>query len=188
MFGEKLSHYVDLPRWWIGAPVTEIYSASAPNVVPYYRVHDNENVIYKFENGAVSSLSFVMYVAQSAGGDPLQTSDKKENGGVELTYLITGTRGAAATNVVERSLRRWEFGDSPTRMTSTLAETLTWQPEEDTRYYHDSYTQNEDIVRRVVNGLPPAIAPRDALETMRLCFAADLSAETGRVVRLDELS
>src|ERR1022692_659842 len=41
MFGEKLSHYVDLPRWWIGAEVEEIYAVTAPNVIPYYEVHDN---------------------------------------------------------------------------------------------------------------------------------------------------
>jgi len=41
MFGEKLSHYVDLPRWWVGSPVTEVHSVCAPNLVPYYEVRDN---------------------------------------------------------------------------------------------------------------------------------------------------
>ena len=39
MFGEKLSHYVDLPRWWIGSPVVEVYATCAPNIVPYMEVH-----------------------------------------------------------------------------------------------------------------------------------------------------
>ncbi len=34
-FSERLSHYVDLTRWWVGEQVTEVYSMSSPNVVPY---------------------------------------------------------------------------------------------------------------------------------------------------------
>jgi len=34
MFGEKLSHYVDLPRWWIGADIDTVFSVCAPNIIP----------------------------------------------------------------------------------------------------------------------------------------------------------
>jgi len=46
MFGEKLSHYVDLPRWWVGTsvPVKDVYAVCSPNVIPYYEVRDNYHV------------------------------------------------------------------------------------------------------------------------------------------------
>jgi predicted dehydrogenase len=187
MFGEKLSHYVDLPRWWIGSHVEDVFVACAPNVVPYYQVRDNYHAIYRFANGAVSSLTFVMYVGETFDGDPLQNViDQQKDDGHQLTYLVVGTRGAAATDVFNRSIRRWEFGDSPACLTSKIAERLTWDPREDGTYFHDSATQNLDIVRRVAAGLPPMTPARDALATMRLCFAAEESANARCSVRLSE--
>jgi len=185
MFGEKLCHYVDLPRWWIGAPVTEVYTVCAPNVVPYYEVRDNYHTICRFANGAVSALSFIMYVGQTFGGDPLQDIIGQQRGdGHELRYLVAGTKGAAATDVFQRTIRRWAFGDSPTCMTSKLVETRTWDAEEDERYFHDTVTQTRDVVSRVARGLPPMTPARDSLATMELVFAAELSADTARPVAL----
>ena len=190
MFGEKLSHYVDLPRWWIGSPVESVYSACAPNVVPYFQVHDNYHTTYRFQNGAVSSLHFSMYAAQTGEGDTLQETasqtNNRDNGGHALKYLISGTRGAIATDVFERTAKRWEFTDAPDRLRSTLVETKTWQAEEDQEFFHNCYGQNEDIARRVHRGLPPSTPARDALETMKLVFAAELSANENRVVQLSE--
>lgn len=188
MFGEKLSHYVDLPRWWIGAPVVDIFTACAPNVVPYYEVRDNYHAIYRFATGAVSELTFVMYVGQTFAGDPLQNVVSQQQGdGHQLSYLVIGTKGAAATDVFNRTIKRWEFGDSPACMTSRLVETLTWDPAEDARYFHDGGSQHADIFRRVRDGLPPMTPARDAYETMKLVFAAEQSAASGQVVRLDSL-
>ena len=189
MFGEKLSHYVDLPRWWIGAPVVDVFSVCSPNVVPYFEVRDNYHTVYRFANGAVSQLTFVMYVGHTFQGDPLKNViDQQRGDGHELRYLVVGTKGAAETDIFNRAIKRWEFGDSEEYMTSRLVETLTWNPEEDGRYFHDSDAQNRDIVRRVLAGEPPMTPARDALETMKLVFAAELSADTGRIVRLDEMA
>lgn len=188
MFGEKLSHYVDLPRWWVGSPVKDVFTVCAPNVVPYYEVHDNYQAVYRFENGAVSSLTFVMYVAESDAGDPLKDYiAKQKDDGHELRFLIIGTRGAVETDVFNRRIRRWEFGDSVACMTSTLVEESTWTREEDSRFFHNGDDQNRDIVRRVLKGLPPATPARDALETMHLVFAAEQSAESGELVRLKDV-
>lgn len=185
LFGEKLCHYVDLPRWWIGKPVSKVYTACAPNVVPYYEVRDNYYTTCKHVGGGVSQLNFVMYVGQSFNGDPLQNViDQQQGDGHELRYLITGTKGAAATDVFNRSIKRWEFGDSPTHMTSTLVEELTWSKQDDGRYFHDGKTQTLDVIRRVSEGLPPHTSADDALETMRVVYAADESADTGELVTL----
>ncbi|HEY3398738.1 MAG TPA: Gfo/Idh/MocA family oxidoreductase [Armatimonadota bacterium] len=188
MFGEKLSHYVDLPRWWIGSEVVDVYSACAPNIMKYMEVHDNYHTTYRFANGAVSHLTFMMGQASTFRGDPLQNIiDQQLGDGHSLGYIVVGTKGAAEVQIFGRYMRRWEYGDAPDTMTSDWVEDLTWDPEEDHLYYHNTLDQTKDIVRRVQQGLPPATPARDALETMRLCFAADISAEQGRVVKLSEL-
>lgn len=186
MFGEKLSHYVDLPRWWIGSQVDEVVSYCAPNTVPYYEVHDNYHTTYRFANGAVSHLTFMMGPAAHFNGDPLQNViDQQAGDGHSLRYLVVGTKGAAAADVFARSIKRWAFSDAPAYMNCEWVENLTWDKSEDQRHFHNTHDQNLDIARRVSEGLPPRTPARDAYETMRLCFGAEFSADTGRAVRLD---
>lgn len=188
MFGEKLSHYVDLPRWWIGSQVTEAYSVCAPNVIPYYEVRDNFNTSYKFANGAVSQLTFHMAVGETFAGDPLRDHiEQQKEDGHALRYLIVGTKGAVSTDVFYRRIKRWEFGDSPECMTSKWVEDITWDPKEDQEYYHNTAGQNLDIIKRVLAGQPPKTPARDAYETMKLVEAAELSADQGKPVDLNSI-
>lgn len=188
MFGEKLSHYVDLPRWWIGSEVVDVSSVCAPNVIPYYEVRDNYHTTYRFKNGAVSQLTFTMALGETFHGDPLQDYiEQQKDDGHALRYIIMGTKGAAEADVFFRRLKRWEFGDSAKCFTSTWVEDLTWDIAEDHRYYHNTSEQTQDIVRRVAAGLPPMTPARDAFETMKLVFAAEYSADCGQLVRLDEI-
>ncbi len=188
MFGEKLSHYVDLPRWWIGSPVKDVYSACSPNVVPYFEVRDNYQTTCRYESGAVSHLTFMMAVGATFAGDPLQNMlAQQQDDGHVLRYIIQGTKGAAETDVFGRRARRYEFGDSPTRMTSKIVEDVTWPVEDDHVYFHNTRDQTWDIVRRVAEGLPPKTSPRDSLETMQVVFAAEASADTGKIIRPADL-
>ncbi len=185
MFGEKLSHYVDLPRWWIGSQVKDVISICAPNVIPYYEVRDNYHTIYRFANGAVSELTFMMAPAATFTGDPLADEiDRHKGDGHALRFLIVGTAGAAETSVFDRTLKRWEFGDSPQSFTSRWVEDLSWSPKEDHSYFHNTRDQTHDVVRRVAAGMPPKTPARDAYETMKLCFAAEQSADSGATVEL----
>ncbi len=132
--------------------------------------------------------TFIMYVGQTFAGDPLQNIVSQQKGdGHQLTYLVVGTKGAAATDVFNRTIKRWEFGDSPVCMTSRLVETLTWDPKDDAGYFHNGKDQHADIFRRVRDGLPPMTPARDSYETMKLVFAAEQSASEGRIVRLKEM-
>ena len=189
-FGERISHYVDVTRWWIGAPVKEVYSACAPNVVPYTEVRDNYHTTYRFMNGSVGHVSYFMNFPATFLGDPLASNitDLQLGDGHELRYLIVGTRGAAETDVFQRKIKRWEFTDAPDRMLSKWTDTLTWKTEEDHFYYHNTTDQTRDIVRRVLAGKPPMTPARDAYETMQLCFAAEQSADTGRIVTIGDLA
>lgn len=187
MFGEKLCHYVDLPRWWIDSPVVEVSSVSAPNVVPYYKVRDNFHTTCRHANGAISHLTFMMPVAASLRHDPLQNHiSMHSDDGHELRYLICGTKGAIETNVFQRRFRRWEFTDAPEGLHSAVAETLTW-PEgekEDNRFVHNTTDQALDVIRRVAEGLPPYTDPHDSLETMKVVFVSE--AADGYPVRLSD--
>jgi len=188
MFGEKLSHYVDLTRWWTGDTVEEVYATCAPNIVPYLEVHDNYHCTYRFRGGAVGHITFMMGPAASFQGDPLQNAVSQQAGdGHMLRYLVYGDKGAAETDVFPRTIKRWEFGEDDYGQTSKWVQTETWNPDQDFSYFHNTHDQALDIVRRVVEGEPPKTSPRDALETTRLCFAAEISAKEKRPVRLDEL-
>jgi len=187
MFGEKLSHYVDLPRWWVGAKVSSVYSVCAPNVISHYQVRDNYHTTYRFDNGAVSHLSFIMGPPATFEGDSLQNVVSQQQGdGHALSYLVVGTKGAAAISVFDRTIKRWAFSKTPERFQSDWVEDLTWEEPEDHFYFHNTFDQTADIVRRVTEGLPPMTPPRDSYETTRLCFAAEESADTGRIVTMDE--
>ncbi len=183
-FGERLSHYVDLTRWWIDSPVTEVYSACAPNVVPYTKVHDNYHTTYRFASGAVGHISYFMNFPATYLGDPQapNITDLQLGDGHELRQLIVGTKGAAETDVFRRQIKRWAFSDAPDKMLSEWVDTLTWKAEEDHVYYHNTSDQTRDIVRRVLAGEPPMTSGRDAYQTMQLCFAAEQSADTGLLV------
>ncbi len=194
-FGERTSHYVDLTRWWIGSEVNDVYSACAPNVVPYTEVRDNYETTYRFKSGAVSHLSYSMNYAATFDGDALQinhtenksVTDLQLGDGHNLQYIIVGTKGAAETDVFLRQIKRWQFSDTPDVMKSEWTENLTWKPEEDRIYYHNGTHQLQDVVHRVMNGLPPMTPARDAYETMRLCFAADQSSDSGQLVNMDQI-
>lgn len=185
MFGEKLCHYVDLPRWWTGSEVAEISTTCAPNAVPYYEVRDNYHCTWRFQNGAVGHLTFMMYVAETFEGDPLQNYVSQQmDDGHELRFLVVGTKGAAETDVFRRRARRWEFGDDAKSMTSRIVERHTWSETEDHRYFHDTTTQALDVMRRVAKGQAPFTSARDSLQTMILVEAAESSANLGKPLEI----
>jgi len=188
LLGEKLSHYLDLQRWWINDEVSEIFSLNAPNFVTYFNHPDNHQISYKFKDGAVSSLIFVMGIAETDEGDPLrELLEKQSDDGHALRYLIYGSRGAIETDVFRRRIRRWRFTDGPKQLESKIVETITFSREEDSEWIHNTYGQNKAIARLVAEGKPPRNPASDSYETMRLCFAAEISEREGRIVKLSEL-
>lgn len=188
LFGEKLSHYVDLPRWWIGQPIKDVYTATSPNVVPYFETSDNYQTTVRYEGGAVSHLTFMMAFASTGHGDPLiDLLDQQKDDGHELRFKVMGTEGGIETDVFRRQLKRWEYEVTDEGFRCRLVETITWKPEEDHAYFHNTRDQAHDVVRRVAQGLPPSTPARDAFESTLLCYAADLSLQEERLVRLSEV-
>ncbi len=188
LIGEKLCHYLDLPRWWFGQPVVEIHSMASPNFVPYFNHADNHQIMYRFADGTMSSLMFVMGTAETYHSDPLRDYIKvQEDDGHRLTYLIWGTQGAIETDVFHRRIRRWEFTDQPDKLHSRLVETLTYTGETDMEWSHNVHGQNLRVFELVANGRPPDNPATDSYESMKMVFAAELSEREQRVVQLAKM-
>lgn len=187
LIGEKLSHYLDLQRWFMGSPVTEVFSVSAPNVVDYFNHPDNHQINLRYASGAVSNLNFVMYIAESDHRDPLlDMLDKQSDDGHFLQHYIMGTKGAIETDVFRRRIRRWAFTDSPERLVSTIAETVNYQAADDTEWIHNTHGQNIRVAELVAKGLPPENPASDSFETMKVGFAAERSEREHRIVNMAE--
>lgn len=188
LIGEKLSHYIDLQRWFIGGSVEDVFSMHAPNAVDYFNHPDNHQINLRFENGAVSNLNFVMHIAETDYTDPLlEMLDKQSDDGHSLQFHIFGTKGAIETDVFRRRIRRWAFSDNPKQLVSEIVETVTFSKEEDLVWFHNTYGQNVRVAELVAKGLPPEYSAADAFETMKVGFAAEMSEREKRVVRLSEL-
>lgn len=189
LIGEKLSHYLDLQRWWFGESPVDVYCVAAPKVVPYFAHPDNHQMILRFPGGGVGTLNFIMYIAETHEHDPLtDTLEKQSDDGHFLQFHICGTRGAIEGDVFKRRIRRWEFRDGKKMMESRLAESVSYPKEDDLTWIHNTEGQNQRIAELVALKLPPEVSAGDAYETMKLCFAAERSEQLGRIVRLDELA
>jgi len=188
LIGEKLSHYLDLQRWFTGSAVEEVFSMAAPNAVKYFNHSDNHQISMRFKNGSISNLNFAMYIAETDHGDPLlDMLEKQSDDGHFLQYHIFGTKGAIETDVFRRRIRRWEFTDGPERLVSKIAETITYPKSGDLEWIHNTHGQNIRMAELVANGLPPEISIADSFETMRVGFAAEISEKERRIVKLVEL-
>lgn len=183
MFQEKLCHYVDLVRWWVGKPVVRFFSTKASNTIPYYQIPDNMQSTYEFKNGVISHLTFMMQVAES-GNENLMSKKidiaDQVNDGHKLSYVLVGTEGALEASVFHRELRVFHHpGKKGLNGKAHMVRVEKWNKADDHFYFHNTTDQNLDIVRRVVQKLPPAIAPEDAGESMRLCFEMEDAAING---------
>ena len=180
LFMEKLCHYVDLPRWWVGGRVTRFSIAAAESICPYSDFPDNVEATYQFDNGVVSHLTFIAGAA--ADRDPGPPAVPMWDQGFRLCYQFVGTRGAVDANGYERRIRvirhDWTPGKNHGR-TARLERTETWAQEDGEAYMHNTPAEKRDVPRRIVEGLPPAIAPDDAAETMRLCHDFEEAAAAG---------
>lgn len=188
LVGEKLSHYLDAPLWWFNEPIEDVYAVSAPNFVNYFNHPDNHQITCRFKSGAISTLNFVMGIAESDEGDPLlDLLDKQSDDGHALKYIIYGTKGAIETDVFRRRIRRWKFNDSVKKLESKLVETIVFDKSEDQEWFHNVHKQNLRIAELVAKNLPPDTPPEDSLETMKLCFAVEKSTKEKKVIKINEV-
>jgi len=188
LIGEKLSHYLDLQRWFMCDEVEDVFSISSPNVVTYFNHPDNHQINLRFKNGAITNLNFLMYIGETDHTDPLlDVLEKQSDDGHCLQYHIMGTKGAIETDVFRRRIRRWEFGDSPVQLTSKIVECLNYDKLYDQEWIHNTHGQNIRISELVAKDMKPEVTASNAYETMLVGFAAELSEHEKRIVKLSEL-
>lgn len=183
LYCEKLCHYVDLPRWWVGSRITRFFAESADTTLPYYGIRDNSYLTYKFENGVTSQLNFLMGPAHYPDGPVEDIADQREDGH-KLLYVLSGTMGAVEGNVFYRQMRVFHHAGTPGINSSKLVRVETWKKDQDHFYFHNTTDQNLDIARRVAEGLPPYTPPEDSLETMRLSFKVQEATGSWQVVEM----
>ncbi len=189
LIGEKLSHYLDLQRWWINDQVEKVYSFHAPNVVKYFNHPDNHQINIQFRKGAVACLNFVMNIAETNHSDPLREMlEKQSDDGHYLQFHIIGEKGAIETDVFRRRIRRWEFTDSPTQLVSRIVDEHIFPPQEDRIWFHNVHGQILRVAQLVATGADPDVSASDAYETMKLCFAAERSEKEERIIEMSELA
>ena len=192
LIGEKLSHYLDMQRYYFNDEFESVYSLSSAQVVPYFRHKDNHQIMIRFPNGKVGVLNFIMYLAETdyneVAKDPLRdVLEKQADDGHRLTAIICGTKGAIETDVFRRRIRRWEFGEREDGMTSKIVETVRFTKENELEYIHNVHGEVLDALDLVANGRPSKMPGTSALEAMKLCFAAEKSDETGMIVKRTDI-
>ncbi len=180
MYFEKLCHYIDLVRWWnAGSRVDRFVVTSAENVIPYFEIEDNVHISYHFDNGCTSQLFFTMTNAPGYNNDLLGKDDlfDQDKQGHKLNYVITGTEGAIEIDIFHRQVRVYHHPGKPGQVGESINRIYSWPKEGDPgaahgeqEYFHNTYAQNQDIIRRVLEGREPSLTVEDAQESMRLCL------------------
>ena len=136
-----------------------------------------------FPGGKVGVLNFIMSIGET--WDPAEKREmleKQSEDGHALSYHICGTKGTIETDVFRRRIRRWEYSDAPDTLRSCIVETVTFQPEDDQRYFHNVYGQDLAVLELFAQGKASEMNTSDAYGTMKFCFAAELSELDGKAV------
>lgn len=188
LIGEKLSHYLDLQRWYIGENFESVYSLSAPKTVPYFNHRDNHQIMVRYPHGKVGVLNFIMFIAETFRDDPLQDMlVKQSDDGHALQYHVCGLAGAIEIDVFRRRVRRWEFSDGKESLQSSIVETVNYAPADDQTSFHNVYGQTQHVIELFAQGKKPEVTAQDAYETMKLCFAAEESENSGKIIYEHEM-
>lgn len=183
LIGEKLSHYLDLQRFFFNADFESVYALASPKVVPFCNHHDNHQIMTSFPGGKVGVLNFIMAIGETWDPDEKREMlEKQSDDGHALSYHICGTDGAIETDVFRRRIRRWKYSDAPETLQSRIVETVTFQPESDQEYFHNVYGQDLAVLELFAQGKASQMNTLDAYGTMKFCFAAELSELDGKAV------
>jgi len=182
IFCEKLSHYIDFPRWLAGREIREVVVFAGPNVIPGDKVLDNLHMLYRFEGGAVGELTFL----HCRAGSVPETADASAylEAGHELSHTIVGTRGSLFFSVWTGCITVISAYDEKGRHHPYLKRIERYDDRDSETLYHNVRDEVIDFVRRVRESLPPATTPEDSYRTMKVCFAGEESARTGEKVHL----
>jgi len=182
MVGEKLSHYLDLFRWFSDSDIAEVYTISPGKIIPYFEIMDNLSISCRMKSGAVANLVFSFTRAPASGGVPIP---KRFWGkGDQFDLSVIGTKGSIYCDIKKKEIIYLKHYDNGNKFLPAI-----WKVEDHKRrdilnFCHDNETELKDIIHRVHQGREPFIDPLDSYKTMLACFAAEESAKSHKIIKV----
>jgi predicted dehydrogenase len=174
-------HQLDMLRCYLG-PIVEITAFRPPrNALPYYPpdVPDNVTLMLRAQSGAVGNFQVFHNRAPTYYREvPRFQPDWRTVPGHEFRVTLVGTRGSCLMDIYGEKLHLFQFDHA--QKDTRFERTEVFAPNPPDKSHHDMHGLLMKFIRSG-QAVDPAT---DALETMRLAFAAEAAIASGQVVRL----
>lgn len=185
MFLMETCHCIDLFRFWAGKSdeIERVFSAAPPNVFPDYEYPDTDFTTYWFKSGAVGHS--MTSQARSAEPGPGEHGNVYTGPfGHQTNMSVTATKGSVHTNTHDGAelhvMNHEKAGDSIVcRLNRTEALRL---PGGGGHFFRE---QDHQFIQAALGIVPGTyLDPEDACTSHLVCFAADESQRTNRIVEI----
>ncbi len=179
-------HQLDMVRSYLG-PIDEVTAYRPPrNALSFYPpdVPDNVTLMLRARTGAVANFQVFHNRApcyyRVRGFQP----DWREVPGHEFTVSLVGTAGSCYMQIYREKLHLFRFDLE--RRDTVFDRTESFSPNPPDLSHHDMHGLLMRFIRSVAAGGGPVDPAADALETMRLAFAAEDAVAKGGTVSVDD--
>ena len=175
-------HQLDMIRSLLG-PIEEVTAYRPPkNALAFYPadVPDNVTLMLKARSGAVANFQVFHNRAPCYYRDPDFRPDWREVPGHEFTVSLVGTAGSCYMQIYKEKLHLFRF-DLAGRDT-VFERTESFSPNPPAKSHHDMRGLLMRFIRSVAAGGGAIDPAADALETMRLAFAAEDAIARGATI------
>jgi predicted dehydrogenase len=181
-------HAIDLFRWWTGDEVETVHAVGTRrNIVRHYEYPDTQFNTFVFRRGFVGHV--LTCHTRSAIPDPASRQSLYEPAlGHQYEYSVTGENGSLHFLPLQKVCRIYRHEHRP--------DGAVWQRTHRVIDYgefadhgpliHDTSNEIRHFVEMIRGDRAPSIAPRDALQTHLVCFAARQALASGRPVTLPD--
>ena len=178
-------HQLDMIRCYLG-PIAEVTAYRPPrNALAFYPkdVPDNVTLMLRARSGAVGNFQVFHNRAPTYyRAVPPFHPDWRQVPGHEFSVALVGTRGSCLMQIYEEKLHLFRF-DLKNKDT-VFERTEVFSPNHPAQSHHDMHGLLMRFIRSVARGGGAIDPAREALETMRLAFAAEAAIAKGGTVKL----
>jgi predicted dehydrogenase len=178
-------HQLDLIRCYLGE-IEEITAYRPPvNVLNFYpaNVPDNVTLMLKARSGAVCNFQIFHNRAPCYYREvPAFHPDWRKVPGHEFSIALIGEKASCQMQIYDEKLHLFRFDLA--RKDTIFERTESFSPHHPSKSHHDMHGLLMRFIRSVAAGEGAIDPAEDALETMRLAFAAEDAIERGGTVRL----
>jgi predicted dehydrogenase len=178
-------HQLDMIRCYLG-PIEEITAWRPPkNALAFYPpdVPDNVTLMLRARSGAVCNFQVFHNRAPTYYRErPAFHPDWRQVPGHEFSVALVGTRASCQMQIYQELLHLFRFDLD--RRDTVLERTEMFGPNPPSKSHHDMHGLLMRFIRSVAAGGGAIDPATDALETMRLAFAAEDAIARAGTVRL----